>query len=104
MKEGLVLAEKLGCNRVIIESDSLETIEACSGEQMWSNESVAIYADCIDKVTTIGDVSFKFCPREANQVAHELAKYSYSNKISCTWDNDPPSFLLDRLLNDVIIQ
>jgi hypothetical protein len=28
MKEGLVLAEKLGCNRVIIESDSLETIEA----------------------------------------------------------------------------
>jgi ribonuclease HI len=103
MKYGLVLAEKLGCNRIIAESDSLETIEACTGEDRWWNESAAIYADCIDTASNIGDVSFKFCPREANQVAHELASYSYSNKISCNWDDDPPSFLLDKLLSDVTI-
>jgi hypothetical protein len=104
MKEGLALAERLGCNRIIAESDSSETSEALIREQRWWNESATIYAECTDKVTNISDISFKFCSRETNQVAHELAKYSYSNKISCTWDNDPPSFLLDRLLNDVIIQ
>jgi ribonuclease HI len=104
MKELLTLAERLGCNRIIAESDSSETIEAFTGEQRWWNESAAIYAECIDKITNIGEVSFKLCPREANQVAHELARYSYSNKISCNWDDDPPSCLLDRLLNDVTIE
>jgi ribonuclease HI len=101
MREGLLLAESLGCNHLIAESDSLETIEACSGGQRWWNECSAIFADCVDKVASIGDVEFKFCPREANQVAHELARHSFISKTSCTWDDDPPSFLLDRLLNDV---
>jgi hypothetical protein len=96
-----LLAESLGCNHLIAESDSLETIEACSGGQRWWNECSAIFADCVDKVASIGDVEFKFCPREANQVAHELARHSFISKTSCTWDDDPPSFLLDRLLNDV---
>jgi ribonuclease HI len=103
MKEGLTLVERLGCSRVIAESDSIETVEACNGEQRWWNDSAAIFADCIDIVTNIGDISFRCCPRDANQVAHELAKYSYAHKISCNWDDDPPSFLLDRLLNDVKI-
>jgi hypothetical protein len=86
-----------------VESDSLETIEACTGEHRWWNDSAAVYADCMDKPSNIGDICFKFCPREANQVAHELASYSYSNKISCNWDDDPPSFVLDKLLSDKTI-
>jgi ribonuclease HI len=31
MREGLALATRLGCNDVIMESDSMETIEACTG-------------------------------------------------------------------------
>jgi ribonuclease HI len=65
MREGLCLAESLGCSRLIAESDFLETIQACSGEQRWWNECSAIFADCVDKVVSIGEVSFKFCPREA---------------------------------------
>jgi ribonuclease HI len=101
MCQGLILAESIGCNRLVAESDSMETIEACSGGQRWWNESSAIFADCVDRVASIGEVSFKFCPREANQVAHELARHSFSSKSSCTWDDDPPRFLLDKLLNDV---
>jgi hypothetical protein len=62
-KEGLELAQNLGCNRLIAESDSTETIEACSGESRWWNDSTAIYADCIDISLAIGNVSFSFCPR-----------------------------------------
>jgi hypothetical protein len=33
MKDGLSLANRLGCNSVLAESDSLEMIQACSGEE-----------------------------------------------------------------------
>jgi ribonuclease HI len=101
LREGLALADRLGCNSIIAESDSVETIEACSGDLRWWNESAAIFADCVDKAASIGSVTYKFCPREANQVAHTLARHSFSNKMNCNWDDDPPSFLLDSLLNDV---
>jgi hypothetical protein len=35
MKEGLSRAIKLGCNSIVAEGDSLETINACSGEDTW---------------------------------------------------------------------
>jgi ribonuclease HI len=53
MKEGLALAERISCNRIIAESDSSETSEALIGEQRWWNESATIYAECTDKVTNI---------------------------------------------------
>jgi ribonuclease HI len=103
MKEGMELAQNLGCNRLIAESDSTDTIKACSGEFRWWNESTAIYADCIDISSAIGNVSFSFCPREANQVAHEIAKFGYIHNQNCNWVDEPPSFILDRLVNDVTV-
>jgi hypothetical protein len=69
---------------VIAESDSTETIQACTGEQSWWNEFMAIFADCIVLALHLGNVSFKFCPRKANQVAHELARDSFKKKILVT--------------------
>jgi hypothetical protein len=37
----------------------------------------------MDSVATIGEVSFNFCPREANKVAHELARFGFDNSLSC---------------------
>jgi ribonuclease HI len=101
LREGLCLANRLGCSNVIAESDSLETIHACTGEERWWGESVATYADCVDLRALIGNVQFKYCPREANGVAHELARVCFSSKNSCNWVDEPPSFLLDKLINDV---
>jgi ribonuclease HI len=103
MKEGLTLANMLGCNSVIAEGDSNETIEACAGIETWWSTPAAVYADCLDLATTIGDVKFKYCPREANQAAHEIARFSYLHNQTCNWVDEPPSFILDRLINDVTI-
>jgi ribonuclease HI len=78
MKEGLHLALQLGFSRIVAESDSTEVVEACSGEGRWWDESTAIYADCVDMVVSIGHVSFSHIPMEANQVAHTLARESFS--------------------------
>jgi hypothetical protein len=53
MMEGLALANRCGCNNVIMESDSMETVDACSGNEAWWGESSAIFADCIDLATLI---------------------------------------------------
>jgi hypothetical protein len=66
MREDLSLATSLRCNNVIAESDSTETIHACTGEQSWWNESTAIFDDCIDLASQIDKANFKFCPRKAN--------------------------------------
>jgi hypothetical protein len=93
MREGLALANRLGCNNVIMESDSLETVDACTGSESWWGESAAIFADCVDLAALIDKVAFKHCPREANEVAHEIASNSYSTRNSYNWVDEPPTLL-----------
>uniref|UniRef100_A0ACD5XCW7 Uncharacterized protein n=1 Tax=Avena sativa TaxID=4498 RepID=A0ACD5XCW7_AVESA len=101
MREGLALINRLGCNNVIAESDSTKIIEACNGEEAWWCESSAVLADCIDEASMVINVVFQHCPREANRIAHELARSCFSSMISCNWVDDPPSFILESLVNDV---
>ncbi|XP_051221615.1 uncharacterized protein [Lolium perenne] len=103
LREGLSLAHRIGCNNVIAESDSLETVEACTGAEVWWGDSAAVFADCVDLMALIGSVQVQHCPREANGAAHALAKFCSSDKNSCNWVDEPPSFLLDVLVNDVTI-
>ena len=50
-----------------------------------------------------GAVEFKICPREANQVAHELAKDGFQKRSSSTWENEIPGFISPNLVNVMII-
>jgi ribonuclease HI len=103
MRKGLSLANRLGCSNVIMESDSTETIEACTGEETWWGESSAIVANCMDLASLLDSVSFKHCSREENEVAHELASSSFSSKPSSSWFEEPPDFILSRIVNDVTV-
>jgi ribonuclease HI len=103
MKEGLLLANRLGCSSIIAESDSIVTIDACKGGETWWTDSAAIFADCMDHVASIGNVSFIHCPRDANKIAHELARKCFIDKNSCNWDDEPPSFFLGTLIHDVTV-
>jgi ribonuclease HI len=101
MKEGLSLVASKGCSQVIAEADLLETIQACTGQETWWTEPAAIFADCVDLASLIDGINFRHCPREVNRAAHELARECFRSKISCTWDDDPPSFLLSRLIDEL---
>jgi ribonuclease HI len=103
IREGLALAVRLGCNNVQAESDLMETIEACTGAEAWWGESSAVFADCVDLMTLIGEVQFLYCPREANGAAHELARACFNDKISCNWVDEAPSSILSKLIEDVTI-
>jgi hypothetical protein len=83
VREGLALANAAGCSWVLAESDSMEVIQSCVGQDNWWGDSAAIYADCVDMSVSIGNVSFSHCLREANKVAHMLVRESFCNKLSC---------------------
>jgi hypothetical protein len=101
MREGSSLANTMGCNQIIAESDAMEIIEACTGEQVLWSDSSAIFADCVDMVHSIGMVDFKHRPRKANQP--ELARVYFSNKISYNRIDESLSFLLCKLIYDVTV-
>ena len=103
MLKGLELLERLGCTNIIIESDSLELINACKGEVDMFSPYTTTLVECFAKAQTIDGISFEFCPREANQVAHHLAKHAYDNQLEFSWEGDLPSFLLPYVLHDVTL-
>jgi hypothetical protein len=56
MLHGLNFANSLGYSEVEAESDSLEVVQLCSGEDRIWNGSIAIYANIIDQAGEIGKV------------------------------------------------
>ena len=63
---------------------------------------MAIFADCVDLSSDIGTIIYKYCSREGNQVAHEMARDSFVNGNSCNWSNEAPSFIVRKLIKNVI--
>jgi hypothetical protein len=103
LRDGLNLAIKMENNRIQAESDLMEVTESCNGGDRWWSEESAVFADCVDLFSSIGEVSFKHCPREANRVAHEIARVAFDSCSSGFWDGEPSSFILSHLGNDVTI-
>jgi hypothetical protein len=101
LRSGLTLLEKYRCSPTIIESDNMELINACNGrEEIWAPYT-AILVDCFQIAQQIGDISYQHCPREANRVAHNLARLSFDNNQVFDWEGDPPLHVLCDVINDV---
>ena len=97
----MILANSLGFHNIEAESDSSDVVQFCNGQNQWWDAAAAIFAECLDLATGIGRVKFKHCGRSANEVAHEIAKQVYVSKVSCNWVDEPPSFFIPNLINDV---
>jgi ribonuclease HI len=74
LKEGLMLAQHIGCNRLIIQSDCMEVVQIMKDGGFSANSTAAIYDDCNIIWSGFQDISIEHCSREANQVAHNLAR------------------------------
>ena len=92
---------QIGCSNVIVESDCLEVINACNGDLDIQAPYSAILADCFHYAHEISSIRFQHYPREANTLAHTLARHVFESNVMYWWDDDPPSFLLPHVLKDV---
>ena len=82
---GLYLADRIGCNKVHIESDnSFMVVIQNPGE--YSGENVATVMECRHLVLNFAKVEFSHCLGEANEAAHLLASNAFSNRSSLFWN------------------
>jgi hypothetical protein len=68
-----------------------------------ANSAAALYDEYNIICCGFQDITIEHCNREANQVAHSLARRAMQSKQNCTWDDEPPNFILDFLANEVTI-
>ena len=67
--------------------------------------AVAIYDEneVVQYWKEFGEISISYCNRSCNSVAHELARQTLLQKSSQVWVDDPPSSILQLLVNDVTV-
>jgi hypothetical protein len=94
--------EHIGCSLAYIESDFLELIQACNGDTEVLSSYTVVLADCFQIVSRMDLVIFQHCFRDANTVAHNLAKHAYETKVNLFWDDNPRGFIAD-VIRDVTL-
>jgi len=103
LREGLVLAQTMGCNRIRIQADCLEVVDTMRQGGFTATISGPIYEQCELMWLDFVSISLEHYNREANGVAHELARIALQEKLTCNWVHEPPRFLLGALVNDVTV-
>uniref|UniRef100_A0A3B6LR20 RNase H type-1 domain-containing protein n=1 Tax=Triticum aestivum TaxID=4565 RepID=A0A3B6LR20_WHEAT len=101
LKFGLTLAQRVGCNRIIINSDNLEVIETMQDGGQSAGAAAAIFEDCFHYACDFVMTRFEHCNREAN-IAHELARLARFFSTS-DWFEEPLNEIVLILKNDVMV-
>jgi hypothetical protein len=70
MLHGILFAHLLSFQDIMAESDSLEVINMCSGQDRIWNDATAIYVEIMTGAEAIRRVEFNHCGRDLNKVAH----------------------------------
>ena len=74
LKEGLMRAQHIGYNRLIIQSNCMEVVETMKDGGFSGTFAAVVYAECATVWSGFQEISIEHCSRDANQAAHELAK------------------------------
>ena len=78
----------------------MEVIDIMQNRGNSLGPAAAIYEECSFLARNFISIVFSRCPREANMVAHFLARNSEVSR-TIVWKLEPPDFLVDVLTNDV---
>ena len=102
LRFGLYLAQKAGCNRLIINSDNLEVIDTMKNGGQFAGTAATVFNDCYFLACDFPLTSFEHCNRKANRVAHELARLA---RVSLTneWFEEPMNDIVSLLIDDVTV-
>jgi hypothetical protein len=97
LKEGLNLLNQIVCN------DCQEVVDTMMDGGFTASVAAPIFEDCHNIWKDLPMAMIKPCDREANQVAHKLARQALVAKASCIWVDLQPTFIPALLANDVTL-
>ena len=99
----MYLAGQIGCSSVQVESDCSFTVDAINRHDCYQGSDVALLAECKDLSGEFAKEVFMHCFREANATSDELARYSYSTRLSSFWEESIPDFISQLHVNELSI-
>jgi hypothetical protein len=73
----------------------MEVVQTMENGGFSANSAATLYDECNIIWSGFQDISIEHCSREINQVTHDLAKRAMQYKQTCTWVDEPFSFILD---------
>lgn len=89
---------------MVFEGDSILTIAAMNnqGNQIEDCSSLGpLINDLREFLTVIPQKKLSHIRREANQVAHRLARVGIGSSQELIWQGEPPGFIMDALSEDM---
>jgi ribonuclease HI len=93
LRDGLRLAERIGCNNIYIETDSLEVVEAIKEPDQYRTVGMPYLDECREIVAGFASTRLNHCSREANKAADVIAR-SVDDIDHSFWIDDPPPFFI----------
>ena len=102
LRSGPYLAQKAGCNRLVVNSHNMEVIDTMKNGGYSAGAAAAVFDDFYFIACDFPLVRFEHCNREANKVAHELARLA-NFSVTRDWFEEPISDIVSFLIDDVTI-
>ena len=81
----------------------MEVVDTMKQQGMSATASAPIYEECVQVWQDFASISIDRVHREANTVAHDIAREAMVSKSSCSWVDEPSSIILEALVNDVTL-
>lgn len=88
-------------SNVMVEGDAQVVVRALQGSISRNLHNQVLIDNVRFQMSKIADHSFSFCFREANNVAHKLAKWATANVCSRVWLNEYPSWISKFVIADI---
>ena len=102
LRFGLTLAQKAGCNRLIVNSDNTEVIDTMKNGGQSAGAVTVVFDDCYFMSCEFTITRFEHCNREANKVAHEIARLA-NFFVTRDWFEEPMVDIVSLLIDDVTV-
>ncbi|KAF7022277.1 hypothetical protein CFC21_035078 [Triticum aestivum] len=102
LKFDLTLAQRAGCNRLTINSNNTEGIDTMNDGGQSAGAAATIFDDCFHYACGFVTGRFEHCNREANKVAHELARLARSS-LTSDWFEQPLNEIVMIIRNDLLL-
>lgn len=101
LRQGLFLALQTGIKNLIVESDSLEAIQALNQDISPTTPAPALVLDCKGLLLKFEATRLRHSPRETNHAADFLAKIGHDLPQGVSIHESPPTGVLSIICNDI---
>ncbi|XP_030922930.1 uncharacterized protein LOC115949794 [Quercus lobata] len=99
---GLLFAQDIGIQDIVVESDCLIMIQALEGTSAPPSMVLAVTQGILDLSMGFNKVEFSHVKKQGNRSTHVLAKHALGITDFIAWIEETPCFLEQALIHDVM--